>query len=71
MSGFSDLGFDINIGLLFSAPGEVVDMSANSDVQIIGVSFQAAGYLSLLPALRDKLRMMRINRRTMGGMEDK
>ena len=42
-SGFSNLGFDVNVGLLFSTPGEVADLAADSNVHVIGVSSQTAG----------------------------
>ena len=35
-------------------------MATDSDVHVIGVSSQAAGHLSLLSELRDKLRMRRV-----------
>ena len=41
LSGFSDLGFDINVGPIFFTPGEVDNMIANSDVHVIGVLTQA------------------------------
>ena len=62
-SGFSDLGFNNDIGPLLSAPGEVVDLASDSDVHVIGVSSQAVRHLSLLPALRDELGMRRRRRR--------
>ena len=65
--GFSDLGFYVNIGPLFSTPGEVDDLSADSDEHVIGVSSQVVEHLSLLPAFRDELRMRRRRRRTGGG----
>ena len=34
-SGFYDMGFDVNIGPLFSTPGEVDDLAADSDVHVI------------------------------------
>ena len=63
-SGFSDLGFDVNVGLLFSASGEVADLAADSDVKVKGVLSQAYGHLSLFPALRSELSMRRKMRRT-------
>ena len=66
-SGFSDLGFDVDVGPLLSTPGEVAYLAANSDIHVIGVSSQVDEHLSLLPALRDELRMRRIRRRTRGG----
>ena len=66
-SGFSDLGFDVNVGPLLSTPGEVADMAADSDIHVIGVLSQAAVHLSLFPALRDNIRMSRRRIRTRGG----
>ena len=66
-SGFSNLGFDVDIGLLFSTPGEVADLAADSNMHVIGVSSHAKRYLSLLPALRDRLSMRIRRRRTRGG----
>ena len=66
-SGFSYLGFYVNIGPLFSTPGEVADLAANSDVHVVGVLSQAYRHLSLLPELRDELGMRRRMRRTRGG----
>ena len=50
MSRFCDLGFNVNVGQIFYTPREVVDMAADSDVHVIGVSSHATGHLSLLPA---------------------
>ena len=55
-SGFADLGFDVDIGPLFQTPREVALQAIDSDVHIIGVSSQAAGHKTLLPALQDELR---------------
>ena len=41
-SGFSELGFDVDVGLLFSTPGEGTNMAANSDVHVIRLLSQAA-----------------------------
>ena len=38
----------------------MADLAADSDLHVIGVLSQAAGYLSLLPALRYELRMRSI-----------
>jgi len=57
-SGFSDMGFDVDIGPLFSTPEEVALQALDSDVHIVGVSSLAAGHLTLMPqlvaALKDK-----------------
>ncbi|EED93415.1 probable methylmalonyl-coa mutase [Thalassiosira pseudonana CCMP1335] len=54
-SGFSDLGFDVDIGPLFQTPEEVALQALDSDVHVIGISSQAAGHKTLLPALRAEL----------------
>ena len=55
-SGFSDLGFDVDIGPLFQTPAEVMLQALDSDVHVIGISSQAAGHKTLLPALKEELR---------------
>mmetsp|Transcript_12697 Transcript_12697/g.23804 ORF Transcript_12697/g.23804 Transcript_12697/m.23804 type:complete len:805 (-) Transcript_12697:66-2480(-) len=54
-SGFSDLGFDVDIGPLFSTPEEVAMQALDADVHVIGISSQAAGHRVLLPALKKEL----------------
>ena len=54
-SGFSDLGFDVDIGPLFQTPDEVALQALDSDVHVIGISSQAAGHKTLLPALHAEL----------------
>ena len=54
-SGFADLGFDVDVGPLFQTPKEVALQAVDSDVHIIGVSSQAAGHKTLLPALKMEL----------------
>lgn len=55
-SGFSDLGYDVDIGPLFSTPEEVAQQAIDADVHVIGVSSQAAGHKTLIPALIKVLR---------------
>ncbi len=50
-SGFSDLGYDVDVGPLFSTPEEVADQAVDADVHLIGVSSQAAGHRTLVPEL--------------------
>ena len=57
-SGFSDLGFDVDIGPLFQTPQEVALQALDSDVHVIGISSQAAGHKTLLPLLKDVLKEM-------------
>eukprot|EP00980_Cylindrotheca_fusiformis_P000625 scaffold157_cov116-Cylindrotheca_fusiformis.AAC.2 len=54
-SGFADLGFDVDVGPLFQTPREVALQAIDSDVHVIGVSSQAAGHKTLLPALKKEL----------------
>jgi methylmalonyl-CoA mutase len=54
-SGFSDLGFDVDVGPLFQTPEEVAIQAIDSDVHVIGISSQAAAHKSLLPALKKEL----------------
>lgn len=54
-SGFSDLGFDVDVGPLFQTPEEVALQALDSDVHVIGISSQAAGHKTLLPALKEEL----------------
>ena len=54
-TAFADIGFDVDVGSLFSTPEEVARQGADNDVHVIGVSSLAAGHLTLVPALRDAL----------------
>ncbi|KAL3934090.1 MAG: hypothetical protein SGBAC_010117 [Bacillariaceae sp.] len=60
-SGFADLGFDVDVGPLFQTPKEVALQAIDSDVHVIGVSSQAAGHKTLLPALKQELEGMGVN----------
>src|SRR4029079_12580252 len=51
----ADMGFDVDVGPLFSTPEEVAQQAVDADVHIVGVSSLAAGHLALLPALRTAL----------------
>ena len=57
-SGFADLGFDVDVGPLFQTPREVALQAIDADVHVIGVSSQAAGHKTLLPALKKELEAM-------------
>jgi methylmalonyl-CoA mutase len=54
-SAFADLGFDVDIGALFTTPAEVARQAIENDVHIVGVSSLAAGHLTLVPELRSEL----------------
>uniref|UniRef100_UPI0040480813 methylmalonyl-CoA mutase n=1 Tax=Algoriphagus sp. TaxID=1872435 RepID=UPI0040480813 len=57
-SGFSDLGFDVDIGPLFQTPQEVAEQAIENDVHLVGVSSLAAGHKILVPELISCLRQM-------------
>ncbi len=52
VTAFADMGFDVDVGPLFSTPEEVAQQAVDADVHIVGVSSLAAGHLTLLPALK-------------------
>ncbi|WP_156613983.1 methylmalonyl-CoA mutase [Mycobacterium sp. 852002-51961_SCH5331710] len=54
-TAFADIGFDVDVGSLFSTPEEVARQAADNDVHVVGVSSLAAGHLTLVPALREAL----------------
>jgi methylmalonyl-CoA mutase len=54
-TAFADIGFDVDVGSLFSTPEEVARQAADNDVHVVGVSSLAAGHLTLVPTLRDAL----------------
>jgi methylmalonyl-CoA mutase len=55
VSAFADMGFDVDVGPLFSTPEEVAQQAVDADVHIVGVSSLAAGHLALVPQLRGAL----------------
>ncbi|MFQ5953729.1 MAG: methylmalonyl-CoA mutase [Kiloniellales bacterium] len=55
-TAFADLGFDVDVGPLFQSPEEAARQAIENDVHVIGVSSQAAGHKTLVPALIKALR---------------
>jgi methylmalonyl-CoA mutase len=55
VSAFADMGFDVDVGPLFSTPEEVAQQAVDADVHIVGISSLAAGHLTLVPALTEAL----------------
>jgi methylmalonyl-CoA mutase len=55
VTAFADMGFDVDVGPLFSTPEEVAQQAVDADVHIVGVNSLAAGHLSLLPELKKAL----------------
>ncbi len=54
-TSFADLGFDVDVGPLFQTPAEVARDAIDNDVHVVGVSSQAAGHKTLVPALIEEL----------------
>ncbi len=54
-TAFADIGFQVDIGPLFSTPEEVARQAVENDVHVVGVSSLTAGHLTLVPALRAAL----------------
>ena len=55
VTAFADLGFDVDVGPLFSTPEEVAAQAVDADVHVVGVSSLAGGHLTLVPELRREL----------------
>ena len=55
-TGFADLGFDVDVGVLFQTPAEAAADAVDNDVHVIGVSSQAAGHKTLVPQLVEELK---------------
>ena len=54
-SGFSDLGFEVDIGNLFQTPAEAAAKAVADGAHVVGASSLAAGHLTLVPELKDEL----------------
>jgi methylmalonyl-CoA mutase len=54
-SAFADLGWDVDIGPLFSTPAEAARQAVENDVHVVGVSSLAAAHLTLVPELKQAL----------------
>jgi methylmalonyl-CoA mutase len=50
-TAFADIGFDVDIGPLFQTAEEAARQAIDNDVHVVGVSSQAAGHQTLVPAL--------------------
>ncbi len=55
VTAFADMGFDVDVGPLFSTPEEVAQQAVDADVHIVGVNSLAAGHLTLVPELKKAL----------------
>ena len=50
-TAFADMGFDVDVGPLFSTPEEAARMAVENDVHVVGASSLAAGHKTLVPQL--------------------
>lgn len=60
-TGLADLGFDVDIGPLFQTPAEVARHAMEADVHCVGISSQAAGHRTLIPALMGELKKQKMD----------
>jgi methylmalonyl-CoA mutase len=58
-TAFADLGFDVDVGPLFQTPEETARTAIEHDVHVVGVTSQAAGHKTLVPALIAELHRQR------------
>jgi methylmalonyl-CoA mutase len=55
-TGLADMGFDVDVGAMFQTPQEVARQAIENDVHVVGISSQAAGHKTLIPALIKELK---------------
>jgi len=55
-TGFSDMGYDVDVGPLFQTPEEVAKQAIESDVHAVGISSLAAGHKTLMPQIVEALK---------------
>jgi len=55
-TAFGDLGFNVDVGVLFQTPEEAAAEAIAKDVHVVGMSSLAAGHKTLAPLLVDALR---------------
>ena len=51
-SASGDMGFDVNVGVLFQTPEEVAEQAIENGVDVVGISTLTAGHLTLIPQLK-------------------
>src|SRR2546427_688280 len=54
-TAFADLGFDVDVGMLFQTPEEVARQAVENDVHVVGISTQSGGHKTLVPQLVKEL----------------
>jgi methylmalonyl-CoA mutase len=54
-TAYADMGFDVDVGMLFATPEEVAKVAIDKNVHVVGVSSLAAGHKTLIPQLIEEL----------------
>jgi len=57
-TAFADLGFDVDVGMLFQTPEEVARQAVENDVHVVGISTQSGGHKTLVPQLVKELQRL-------------
>ena len=57
-TGYSDCGFDVDMGPLFQTPAESARQAVENDVDVLGVSSLAAGHKTLVPQVIEELKKL-------------
>ncbi len=57
-SAYADMGFDVDVGLLFQTPEETAKQAVENDVHVIGISSLAGSHKTLLPKLKSELQKL-------------
>ena len=57
-TAFADVGFDVDVGPLFSTPDEAARMAVDNDVHFLGVSSLAGAHRTLVPETVEALRAL-------------
>lgn len=55
-TAFADLGFDVDMGVLFQTPSECARQAIENDVHAVGISTLAAGHKTLVPEIIAELK---------------
>jgi methylmalonyl-CoA mutase len=56
-TAYADLGFDVDMGVLFQTPAECARQAIENDVHAVGISTLAAGHKTLVPEIIAELRL--------------
>jgi methylmalonyl-CoA mutase len=57
-TAFADMGFDVDLGPMFSTPSEIAKQAMENDVHLIGVSSMTGAHKVLIPELIEELKRL-------------